>query len=402
MATNPIAKIAVSLKLENGRVVTLREGDIVKGLKFKDGNDLNCIDGAIRVLNGSAKAATSKHYCLPESYISNLISINSIVVDMSAEYDAELKTIPIGTIIDIAEIEENEGAIRVGVGSQYSALSDIIASAPEGAVIELMGGTYETDITLTKSIKLVSENGAIIKGAINVNGQSNTRTTDNAEDVNVVLDGLYLTGASKINLTNVSNFTMQNCVYTDHDFATKTSSIIINSSNNYPVKVNIDNNVFGKENSNSYNIIEVYGALKNGSTFNNNRFEKECCVHNQISLYNIEDNAIVEINDNYCAVSRNMVRLGFYGKPNATVEMHGNTYAESDTAYPEWSGLFLVQPYGKKSESFADLQISVVNTKKPAGQLCYLYAGANDTQFTDDNKPTITVDGKVIVPVVLA
>lgn len=400
MATNPVAKIAVSLKLQNGRTVTLHEGDIVKGLKFKDGNDLNCIDGAIRVLNATAKNVAPKHYCLPESYISSLININSIVVDMSEEYDAELKTIPIATILDIVEIEENEGAIKVGTGSQYTPLADVIAAAPEGAVIELGSGTYDADINITKSIKLVSENGAIIKGNLNVNGESVSRSAES--NVSVVLDGLYFTGASKINLNNVNAFSMKNCVYTEHDFAEKTIPIIINLKDKTPIKVNIDDNTFGKENNNCYNIIEVYGYLKNGSTFNGNHFDKGCCTHNQISLYNIEDDAIVEINDNICDVSKNMVRFGFQGKPKAVVEMSGNTYIESDTDNPEWSGLFMVQPFGNATEDMSGLTVNVVNTKKPVGQICYLYAGSKDMQFNDDNKPTINVDGRVFVPVILS
>ena len=401
MATNTVAKIAVSFKLANGRTVTLREGDIVKGLTYRNGNDTNTVDGAVRVINATTKAASSTHYCLPEPYLSGLVNVTSIVVDMSEEFDAELQQISIGSIVDIEEVLVNEGAIKIGADSHYIQLADIINGAEEDTVIELLAGTYEADLNINKSIKIISEDGAILKGNITINGQSLTKSTKNNK-VSVVLDGLFLTGDSKITVNNVSEFVMRNCVYTKHNFESKTNPIIINATDETPVKVNIDNNVFGKENDNCYNIIEVYGYLKNDSTFNNNRFESYCCTHNQISLYNVADNALIEINDNYCANSKNMVRLGFKGNPsNVIVEMNDNTYVETDTVNPDYAGLFLVQPYGTKTESLEGVRIEVNETSKPAGQLCYLYAGSNDMQFNDNNKPTIVVDNKVMVPVII-
>jgi len=398
MATNTVAKIAVSFKLANGRIVTLREGDIVKGLTYRNGTDTNTVDGAIRVINANAKNSTPAHMCLPEPYISNLLNITSIVVDMSEEFDAELQQISIGSIVDIAEIQANEGAIKIGADSHYTQLADVINEAEDGAVIELLAGTYEADLNINKSIKIISENGAIIKGDIKINGQPATRAVE-TEKVCVVLDGLFLTGNSKINVNNVSEFTMENCVYTDHNFESKTSPIIINNEGT-PVKVHIDNNVFGKENQNCYNIIEIAGSLKNGSSFNDNRFEKGCCTHNQLSLYRVEDNAIIEINGNYCVESKNMVRFGFKDEPNnVVIEMNDNTYVETD-ADPEWQGLFIVQPYGADTKSFAGITIEVNNTSKPAGQLCYLYDGGKEMIFNDTNKPTIIIDGKNHLPVI--
>ena len=399
MATNPTAKIAVSFKLANGRIVTLREGDIVKGLTYKTGNDIDTVSGAVRVINATAKNTTSTHYCLPESYISGLLNITSIVIDMSEEYDAELQQISIGSIIDIAEIEVNEGAVKIGADSHYIKLEDLINEAEDGAVIELLAGTYEANLNINKSIKIVSENGAIIKGDIKVDGQPITRT-EKSSKVSVVLDGLFFTGNSKITLNNVSAFTMENCVYTGHNFESKTNPIIINNKDVTPVKVNINNNVFGKETEHCYNIIEVYGYLKNGSTFNGNRFERDCCTNNQISLYQVDDNAVIEINDNYCVDSKNMVRFGFKGHPNnVIIEMNDNTYVESNIV-DEYKGLFLVQPFGAATESFAGITIEVNNISKPAGQLCYMHDGGKEMLFTDTNKPTIKVDGKKYLAVV--
>ena len=401
MATNPTAMIAVSFKLANGRTVCLHENDLVKGLRFKDGNDIVVIDGSVRVLNGNTKNIAVKTQCPPESYISNLLNITSIIIDSSAEFNAELKQISISSIIDIAEILENDGAIKVGIGSQFDSLSNVIDAAPAGSTIELMNGVYEEDLVLNKSIKLFSNSGAVFNGSITVNGTV-TDSTDPSTITDISIDGLYMSGNSTIKLSNVDIFGMRNCIYKDHDFTTaKTIPIIINKDNT-PVKINIDNNTFGAENENSYNIIEVYGAIKSGSTFNNNRFEKDCCVHNQISLYGLDDDAVIDINNNYCEKSANMVRFGFKGNPKGIIEMRNNVYVESDTNNPDWSGLFLVQPFAKETESFADLKIVVYNTTKPAGQICYLYAGVNDTQFTDDNKPTITIDGAVVVPPILA
>ena len=92
-----------------------------------------------------------------------------------------------------------------------------------------------------------------------------------------------------------------------------------------------------------------------------------------------------------------MVRIGFIGTPIGTVIMDSNSYDATDPD-PAYAGLFLVQPYGKETLSFSGTTIKVDNTKAPSPiqQIGYIYAGAADTPWTEDNKPVIIVNGKPV------
>ena len=161
----------------------------------------------------------------------------------------------------------------------------------------------------------------------------------------------------------------------------------------------IEGNTFEDEPKSSYNLIDIYAQLMDGSSISNNEFSANSCRHNSISLYGLDNDAEVKICENHAELSINMVRIGFKGTPKGTVYMERNSYDATDET-PEYQGLFLVQPYGNKTLSFAGVNIHVVDTTYPAGtQLGYIYAGDKDTPWTDDNKPAIYVDGqKVEVP----
>lgn len=72
-----------------------------------------------------------------------------------------------------------------------------------------------------------------------------------------------------------------------------------------------------------------------------------------------------------------------------------NTYKET-SATPEWSGILLIQPYGKKTTSFAGVTINIEGTKYEGGEITqdwYLYCGDGDTQITEELAPTLYENG---------
>lgn len=396
MPTTATAKLGVSLKLENGNVIELHEGDIVNDLVYRNSGIENTISGAIRVIDANTRSNSSlPDDCPPEPYAHRYITVPSMVIDSSDVYDADLKRVSIASILSIGSVVENGGAITVGVGGQYKALSEIIASADAGSVINLQDGEFTESLDITKSLKIVGSANTVISGKLNIVGD----TSENAEPVKVELSGVKLSGDAIISASNAQEVIMDGCIFEGHNLTAKTMPVAVTTEN--PMKLVIENCTFGDQNNFSYNLIDVYGKLANGSSISNNTFSNASCSHNQISLYGVEDGAVVNINNNKCARSANLVRIGFKGEPNCTVNMIGNSYDATDDN-DEWAGLFLVQPYGTQTTSFAKTTINVEKTtmSNPGGQLCYLYAGTNDTQFTDDNKPTIIVDGVVIDPIV--
>lgn len=409
MATTAIAKIGATLRTSDGKEFTVYENDLIQDLTYTNGNTTATLSGRVRVIAASTTAQnTGPTDCPPEPYVHRYISPTMLVIDSSDENYAILTRVNIANIVSIGSVTTaaeaaEEGQIVIGPGSQYQTLDAVIAAAEEGAVIKLKAGTYAAPITVTKSISIISEDGAVLTGAIRVDGAQDpdTAAEDGAEEkapVTVTLRGLTLTGDALIDIDNIDAFTMENCTFENHNMSTKTMPISIGTKGTAaPMLVKIDHNVFGDQTQYSYNLIDVYSKLKDGSSISNNEFTDQCCTHNQISLYGIDTGATITISNNHAEVSKNLVRIGFIGTPIGTVIMDSNSYDATD-ADPAYAGLFLVQPYGKETLSFSGTTIKVDNTKAPSPiqQIGYIYAGAADTPWTEDNKPVIIVNGKTV------
>lgn len=411
MATTAIAKIGATLRTSDGKEFTVYENDLIQDLTYTNGNTTATLSGRVRVIAASTTAQnTGPTDCPPEPYVHRYISPTMLVIDSSDENYAILTRVNIANIVSIGSVTTaaeaaEEGQIVIGPGSQYQTLDAVIAAAEEGAVIKLKAGTYAAPITVTKSISIISEDGAVLTGAIKVDGAQNPGTmaegdadAEEKAPVTVTLKGLTLTGDALIDIDNVDAFTMEGCTFENHNMSTKTMPISIGTKGTAaPMLVKIDNNVFGDQTQYSYNLIDVYSKLADGSSISNNEFTDQCCTHNQISLYGIDTGATVTISNNHAEVSKNLVRIGFIGTPIGTVIMDSNSYDATD-ADPAYAGLFLVQPYGKETLSFSGTTIKVNNTKAPSPiqQIGYIYAGASDTPWTEDNKPVIIVDGKTV------
>jgi len=413
MAMSATARVSAEFKRPNGAIITLHEGDIVHGLTYKSGNEVLSIDGAIRVINATTKACSSyTNTCPPMPYLHKYVSITSLVIDSSCTFTADLTKISVSNIVDIESVDADSGVISVGSGAQFRPLDEVIAEAPAGAVIRLQAGTYETPLTLDKSVTIWSDSGAVLSGPITFTptAPSVPMALANAEadlpkpGVHLHLEGVTLTGDALVTVNTiegaVTGFTMRNCTFGGHNLTEKTMPISIKGEND--TYLAIEGCVFEEENKFSYNLIDVYGKLITGSSISFNTFKAGCCAHNQISLYNAADHARISISNNIAEYSGNMVRIGFKGNPqDVKVSLYYNEYAatdESDNGI--YAGLALVQPYSTQTESFAGVTLTINGTKHADKHaVCYLYAGKKDTPFTADNKPIITVDGAPLDPI---
>ena len=401
MAMFPTAKVTVDLKRDDGTVITLHEGDIVHGLRYKSGAEEVVIDGAVRVINATTKANNAlPSTCPPEPYLHKFITVNSLVIDSSDTFDAELTRISVSNIVDIESVEsDGSDTITIGSGPQFKPLDEVIATVPEGATVNLTAGTYEAPLTINKSMTITSENGAVLSAPIVIDAPvmavAQSDVPNNEPAMTVELIGLKLTGDALVSVNTFSSgvvkFVMKGCTFGGHNLTAKTMPISIKGEN--PCILQILDCVFEDENEFSYNLIDVYGKLMTGSAISGNTFSENSCKHNQISLYGLDEDATVEICDNYAVRSVNMLRIGFKDAPKGTVVLHGNKYDLTDSD-PAWAGLFLVQPYNDKTVTFAGVTINVSETVKPDGQLCYLYAGAKDMKWTDTNKPAVFVNSE--------
>lgn len=410
------ARIGVELTFDDNTSVKINEGNIVRGMAYKNAQKETVVmdEGAVRVICASTKAQTAGPTdCPPEPYLHKYITPTMFVMDSSDENHAILTRINISDIVSIDSVIDlsekvTEDAIVVGPGPEFKGLDQVVADAEDGAVIQLLPGEYSAPLVLNKNVNIIGEKGTILSGPITIENNTPATMAEDAdapasetERLSVQIGNVKLTGDALVKVgAGVESFVMTDCVFGGHNIPDDTTKVMpIALTSEEPTLVIIEGNTFEDEPKSSYNLIDIYAQLMDGSSISNNEFSANSCRHNSISLYGLDNDAEVKICENHAELSINMVRIGFKGTPKGTVYMERNSYDATDET-PEYQGLFLVQPYGNKTLSFAGVNIHVVDTTYPAGtQLGYIYAGDKDTPWTDDNKPAIYVDGqKVEVP----
>lgn len=389
-----VAKVGVELTLDNGKVFTISEGDIVNNLSYKlSSGGVATITGAVRVIKGVTTSNSSfTNTCPPEPYLYRTISIVGFVIDISDKFDAELVSVSTNMITDLESVSSDPSEIVVGPGPEYATLDQVIENAEAGATITLTAGQYEAPLAINKSITIKGNGVAELRGKIEI-GSPAAALAAGAVKPTIYLDGVTLSDDATVKVAgNIEALIMNGCKFAGHNLSVKTMPIAITADVTEPMNLSITNCEFGDQNSYSYNLIDVYAPLK-VCEISNNTFSNDSCSHNHVSLYGIDENGVINLTNNKVANSRNFVRIGFKGSPVGTVNMVDNEYDLTEES--EYAGLALVQPYDNQTTTFAGVTINIDGTKNNSGedQLIYMYAGASDTKFTDDNKPVIKIDG---------
>ena len=185
-----------------------------------------------------------------------------------------------------------------------------------------------------------------------------------------------------------------------------------------PTKIVFNNNHFGP-NPGIYNLMELNCAVKDGSSISGNTFDKGAAEHNFINLYQIDDNATIDIDNNTfeCGAATNPIRIAArdlvvdgvsHAPKGVVINIRNNTF--SSTEWDEnYGGLLFFQPYDSLTSDFSGITINFSNNTNNSNvdKLFYFYldnrpnstnTGYRDTQYitnpTDTSKlPTIYVDG---------
>jgi len=399
--TIAVAKLGCTLKLDDGRSFVVFEGDVINDLTFKAGTSEKTITGAVRVICATTKAQSDgPDECPPEPYVYKSISTAQLVIDSSDENHAILDRVNVSDILDIGSVRTakevaEEGMIVTGAGDQYKPLAEVLASAPAGSVIKLVGGTYETPMTLDKDISICAD------GDVTLACQIDLKKTADGAGPKVNLDGLVLSDAAVITSAGTAELTLTNCIIGGFDPEKSTQPIHFLNSNPDPILVTIEDCEFLANNENCYNLINIYAPFKDGSSISRNIFRKGCITHNVISFFAVEDGATVYFSDNLCEYSANMVHVQIPGSPVCTIMMEGNTYLETDPT-GEYGGLFIVQPFADKTVTYEGVTIHCNDTKNETDnpQIGYIYMHSKNTQLTEEQYPTVFMDGvQVKLPV---
>lgn len=388
VTVEPIMKVDLAVTLSDGSTTenTFKIGDFLYGVTVVERLDseyvIDCkvvafayslINNKIKV-NGLVVNDGNKNLVIPFTSIKKCGKEGIVVTD----------TEEVTAAIEEAMSDENIGGV---VLSQLVYTEDLNLSS-----VNLTGNQYLTPANVgTRATDDIAASETVFEGIVNC-----------ADEADVVITGITFTKSPNINIGNAASLTFTNCKFVGIEPTASKSYFIKGAATEAPVLVRFDGCYFGNNENTEvgaqYNLFELNTTLADGSCITNCYFAKDVCTHNVINIYAIEDDAQIVISNNVFEYSANAIRIGTKGSAKGTIVISGNTYIDTDEEYPDYAGLLLIQPYGKSTESFADLTILLDDTVNESGvdQVFYLYCGGGDTQITGDTEPKLYVDGVLV------
>lgn len=369
------AYLIVELSDESENRFYIEEGAVYKKFTF-----LDLLNGVDRTVEARVLAITYDENLTPESVVFVADGIEFVKININQIKYAGDAVSPVVTVA--------------------SKINELIEASDNNGIINLDAGTVVNDISITKDVVLMGATPDIPMNAASNKG----KTTDTIisgkvavkEGCSVTMKGITLTKEAFISVVNAAKeVTLKNCMIRELS-PYQAKSYIVTTKGDTPAKVVITGCYFGTNDAVSdnkyYNGLELVQKLADGSEISNNYFEANVCSNNIINIYDVEDGANIYIRNNVFEYSGNAVRVGTKGDAHCTINITNNTYNSTSEDIPEYAGLLLVQPYGNATTNMSNVNIVLSgNTHKDSLQLYYLYAGAGDMQFTDDNMPVITI-----------
>ena len=264
--------------------------------------------------------------------------------------------------------------------TQYETLQAAIEAAKEGETITLLNDV-NTEVNIDKTITLEG-NGKSISGKVNI-------TAPNVVINNVVLNYVDTTDTgSAFTVTTEGNFTLTN--------STIEPTVRTALSLKVGGKAVVTGNTINAQEQKIYNGIE-FGiseepSVASGTTVSNNTFQGRF-KNNCISFYNLQADAVIEINDNTFGYIGNALRISNPKNVNATFNIARNRY--TDTINGEYAGYLICQDYSKDLEIQDFTKITVNFTDLMMGNQLMLSNGTGKNQIYyvyDDQAGIITTN----------
>lgn len=292
-------------------------------------------------------------------------------------------------------------------------VADAISKAMEddtvGGVV-LSNVKYENPINATKSLAIVGGKNTEVanvgnrkKDAIDKDETVFSGNITADADADLTITGVTFTKDALVVVNNAKSVTFKNCKFVDGTANQKKSYLILDKGSATTTEYHFDGCYFGNNSKNEtgsiYNLFELNTLMSDGSSIKNCYFAKNCCTHNMINIYDVEEGATIEISGNIFEYSGNAVRIGIKGNKTATINCDNNTYMETDMSNDgAWAGFMIIQPCGALTKSFENITININNTVNKSGvdQIVYLYAGGSDTKITKALEPKVYVNKKYI------
>lgn len=408
---------ALTIKDESGRMsnMELREGMILEDITFRHEGKIVTTTGKLTEIiidTRQSKVNASLCACELKSALKDSVTIVGFVIDASGEFDSGVYFVKVSDIKSIGGALESEIPLEL---SETVTLQQAISTLKPGQVAVLPA------MTVTEG--LVVPAGVSLKGAqAGVNAAEGYRAQDNVDGETVidapvklvsgesVFDGITLSGTAIPKLGDAAGgkevvLKMKNCRVVGLDDGTgKQMNAFMAENMNTAVRFEIENCYFGNNGDKMYNLFNMHGKWKSGSYVKNCYFAKDCC-RNTITIYNAEDNAVIEISDNYWESSKNGIRILGKEHMKCEVTIKNNTWADTDmpdeTTGENWGGLFMVQPVAESTITQRDIFVYMSGNKNESAnpQVWYYWGDLRETgkhrpQPVED-RPRIYVDGKL-------
>lgn len=361
-------------------VVNIQEGSYVKLLKFLDRSG---ITDEIKTKNARVVAFKYNNSLIP-TYAETII-------------DNETKEIALDDIISAKEI-------CIPITPEVS-VSDTIDKDEDG-IVHLSKGRFTDNLFITKDTTIIGE-----KFAINGSDMFRDVTTFSGEtifngriivssDANLELRGLVLTTDALISLGSAKNFKLINCIVSalkPHDSHTT----FIRSDSLGVTNIEIKNCYFGNnyptESGDVTSLFDFRGTISNDSIIHGCYFKEAASRGESINITDVENESTITISNNLFEMPCNEVRVGTRLDRHAIFNFRNNGIIRT---CPRANILkfIKIEPDGKRTITMSNVEININNTLADDNtELFYLYTTDKDIKFDDYNKPTVKVNGKVII-----
>lgn len=300
---------------------------------------------------------------------------------------------------------------KVDIKTVYPAmdLNEVFANAEPGETIRLSEGTYETNLTIDKSINIIGDE-AIVTGTVAISGDGDVRiegvTFANAVSEKGTGGAKNTSKGSMISVTGSASFQF---IDSKIEGATNFYNVLNIATTGL---VRIRGIEFG--NGNCYNGIEIgmRVPIKSGSYICGCNFGDKFCNNNCISMYSFEDGGNFYFDNNHFENSSNAYRISNSNNAEAYITIADNSYdytlPDATGAYLTkgytntrwWAGLMFTEAYIKGMD-FSKIYITVINcrykgrlvkgTTDPDNYEDQLYYYAYDYPSEKKSHPVITV-----------
>lgn len=153
--------VAVKFINEDGTSFFVKEGDTLDKVVYEEGGEIKTLTGVCRAINVSTKSYNAgPTTCPPDPFFKDIAKINSIIFDISDEFNAKLKSVNAADIISINFAQESDINIDLN-DSENASVVAALEVAEKGAAIGLSEGTVTETLSVMKSVTIEGVNNGV-------------------------------------------------------------------------------------------------------------------------------------------------------------------------------------------------------------------------------------------------